>query len=64
MRTALVSRFGLADDEQTRFLFECAIEVSDSMASRAFLFDPQGEEKYLEASRDIVYRMLSDHFSK
>ncbi len=62
MRAALVERFDLVDNERTAFLFECAIEVSDAMASRAFLHDANGEEAFLEASRDIVYRMLAEHF--
>ena len=62
MRAGLVSRFDLVDDEKTAFLFECAIEISDAMASRAFLYNSEGEESFLEAGRDAVYSMLEPHF--
>ena len=62
MRTGLVARFGLVDDEKTAFLFECAIEISDAMASRAFLYNSEGEESFHEAGRDAVYSMLAPHF--
>jgi AcrR family transcriptional regulator len=59
---ALVSRFALPVSEQTRFVFECAVEVSDAMAARAFVFDSSGEEAYLDQGRAIVYSMLVGHF--
>ena len=58
----LVSRFGVPDSPEVRFLFETAIEVSDSLATRAFARDPQGDEKFLIAGRDLVYSMLAAHF--
>jgi AcrR family transcriptional regulator len=64
LRAALVTRFDLPDDEKTAFLFECAIEISDAMAARAFLYNPQGEEAFLEAGRDAVYSLLAPHFGE
>ena len=61
---ALVARFGLAVNDRTRFVFECAIEVSDSLAARAFTLDPRGEDAFLEMSREIVYSMLVGHFGE
>lgn len=60
----LVSRFGVPDGPEMRFLFETAIEVSDALATRAFARDPQGDEKFLIAGRDIVYQMLAGHFGQ
>src|SRR5690606_31468411 len=34
--TALVQRFGVDGSDETRFVFEAAIEVSDALATRAF----------------------------
>lgn len=64
LRTALVERFDLPDDEKTAFLFECAIEISDAMAARAFLYNPEGEQAFLEASRDAVYSLLAPQFGE
>ena len=64
MRAGLVARFDLVDDEKTAFLFECAIEISDAMASRAFLYNSEGEESFLEAGRNAVYSMLAPHFGE
>lgn len=58
----LVERFGVPDTDEVRFLFESAVEVSDALATRAFARDPQGDEKFLIAGRDIVYSMLASHF--
>ena len=58
----LIERFGITDSPELRFRFETAIEVSDALAARAFARDPQGDEAFLIAGRDIVYAMLVDHF--
>lgn len=57
----LIARFGIPDSPELRFRFETAIEVSDALAARAFARDPQGDERFLVAGRDIVYAMLVDH---
>ena len=62
LRVALVARFDLPDDEKTAFLMECAIEISDAMAARAFLYNADGEEAFLEAGREAVYSLLAEHF--
>jgi AcrR family transcriptional regulator len=59
MHGALVARFDIPNDEHTRFLFEGAIEISDALASRAFLYDPDGDVAYLELGRDTVYAILA-----
>lgn len=58
----LVSRFGVPDNQEVRFLFETVIEVSDSLATRAFARDPQGDERFLIAGREHVYALLAAHF--
>lgn len=59
---SLVERFGVPDGEDVRFLFETAVEVSDALATRAFARDPNGDEAFLLAGRDLVYSMLVEHF--
>ena len=58
----LVERFGLPDNADIRFRFESAIVVSDALATRAFAFDRDGDERFLLAGRDTVYAMLAPHF--
>lgn len=58
----LVERFGVPDNDEVRFVFETAIEVSEALATRAFARDPQGDERFLIAGRDTVYGMLARHF--
>lgn len=59
---ALVARFGFADSPQLRRTFETALEVSDALAARAFARDPQGDEHFLKASRDVVMGILRPEF--
>jgi AcrR family transcriptional regulator len=61
---ALVERFGVDDSDETRFVFEAAIEVSDALATRAFARDPEGDIRFLEMGRATVYRMLADRFGE
>ena len=61
---ALVARFGVPDTTETRFLLETAMEVSDSLATRAFARDAHGDEKFLEIGSELVYSMLSRHFGE
>jgi AcrR family transcriptional regulator len=61
---ALVQRFGVDDSDETRFVFEAAIEVSDALATRAFARDPEGDLRFLEIGRATVYRMLAERFGE
>lgn len=60
----LVERFALADSPEIRFRFETAVEVADALATRAFEYDPVGDEAFLSAGRDLVYAILSPHFGE
>lgn len=64
MREALVSRYDLPNDEKTAFVFESAIVIADAMAARAFAFGAAGEQAYLDASRDVVFSMLTKQFGE
>lgn len=58
----LVARFGIPDSPAIRFRFETAIVVSDALATRAFAFEQDGDDRFLIAGRDTVYAMLAPHF--
>ncbi|MBU1587475.1 MAG: TetR family transcriptional regulator [Actinobacteria bacterium] len=56
---ALVERFGFTDSPEFRFRFETAVEISDALATRAFARDPQGDEAFLQVSREVVTQLLA-----
>ncbi len=64
MLDGLIARFGYTDSGELRFLFESAVEVSDALASRAFLHDPNGEEQFLRVGYDVTYRMLAPYLGE
>lgn len=64
MLEALAQRFELEVTDEAKFAFEVAIEISDALASRAFTFDPKGEQAFLNASRDTVHALLVPHFGE
>ena len=60
----LVARFGVPDTAEVRFAFETSIEVSDALAARAFSRNPEGDQAFLKAGRDIVSSLLVPLFGK
>jgi AcrR family transcriptional regulator len=56
---ALVERFGFTDSPRLRFKFETAVEISDALSTRAFARDPDGDEAFLDASREVLKQLLS-----
>jgi AcrR family transcriptional regulator len=64
IREAVVSRFGVVNDDRTKFLFECAVETTDALAARAFHSSAAGEKSFLDASADVVSHLLTPHLGK
>lgn len=64
MLDALATRFGLDVDDELRFAFEAAIEISDALAARAFARDKNGEERFLVAGKQAVYGLLAPHLAQ
>lgn len=64
MLDGLIARFGYTDSPELRFLFESAVEISDALASRAFLHDPNGEQQFLQVGYDVTYRMLAPYLGE
>jgi AcrR family transcriptional regulator len=62
MLDSLSRRFGLTVDDETRFVFEAAVELSDGLAARAFSRDAAGEGKFLEVARDSTMALLVPRF--
>jgi len=64
MLDSLIERFGFDDSPELRFRFETVIEVTDALATRAFARDPDGDIAFLDASREIVRGLLSEHLGQ
>ena len=64
MLAALAARFSLPVNDESKFAFEVAIEISDALAARAFTFDSKGQNSYLDAGRDAVQTLLVRHFGQ
>jgi AcrR family transcriptional regulator len=60
----MIERFGVEDSPELRFRFETVTEVADALATRAFARDRQGDDRFLEACRDLLYTMLAGHFGE
>lgn len=57
----MIERFGVEDGPDLRFRFETAIEVSDALAARAFARDVRGDDRFLQAGRQLFRTILSEH---
>lgn len=61
MLDGLIERFGFEDSPELRLRFEAAVEVSDALASRAFTFDSNGDERFLHVGYSVTYEMLAPY---
>ncbi|WP_394552130.1 TetR/AcrR family transcriptional regulator [Agromyces sp. MMS24-JH15] len=56
------AEFGeLADASDVRFRLGVAIELADALISRAFLHNPEGDQRYLDEARRVVRGYLAEH---
>jgi AcrR family transcriptional regulator len=55
-------RFQLSVNDDGRFAFNAAIEVTDALVARAFARDDKGDERYLEQGRAIMNSLLEPYF--
>ncbi len=61
MLDGLIQRFGYEDSPELRLRFECAVEVSDALAARAFTHDSRGDERFLTVGYEVSYAMLAPY---
>lgn len=62
MLESLAQRFDLTIDDEARFDFEAAVELSDALVARAFSRDPNGDSRFLVAARSSVAALLTARF--
>lgn len=61
MLDGLIARFGFEDSPELRLRFEAAVEVSDALAARAFAFDVNGDDRFLQVGYSVSYDMLAPY---
>ncbi|HEY1529864.1 MAG TPA: TetR/AcrR family transcriptional regulator [Galbitalea sp.] len=57
----LAEKYDFAPTEKLLFDVEVAIEVADALLQRAFFLDRQGDQKFIDAAREISNQYLRDH---
>jgi AcrR family transcriptional regulator len=57
----LVTRYGLPSSEELEFDIDVLVEIGDALLHRAFRYDPQGDERYIERLRTILDDFITEH---
>ncbi len=56
-----VRKYGLTPSEDLSIDLEIIIEIADALLQRAFLYEKQGDERFISKLRGIVYDYMSPH---
>src|SRR6201996_4697335 len=57
----LSEKYGFTPNDQIVFDIEVAIEVGDALLQRAFLLDKQGDQRFIDAARELANGYLANH---
>ncbi|WP_426521100.1 TetR family transcriptional regulator [Diaminobutyricibacter sp. McL0618] len=60
----LAEEFGLPAGDQLNFRLEVAVEIADSLITRAFLIDPHGDEAFIEEAREVIREYLAKRYGE
>ncbi|AYG05105.1 TetR/AcrR family transcriptional regulator [Gryllotalpicola protaetiae] len=55
--------FGLPAGDELVFRVAIAIEIGDALVGRAFVSNPEGEERYITEARAVISAYLSNYYS-
>jgi AcrR family transcriptional regulator len=58
----LSDEFGLPAGEELKFRLEIVVEISDSLINRAFLIDPNGDERFIAEARVVAREYLEKRY--
>ncbi|PPH95006.1 TetR/AcrR family transcriptional regulator [Rathayibacter sp. AY1D5] len=58
----LASEYGLPGGAQLSFRLEVTIEVADALLTRAFLIDPNGDQRFIDESRSLLRHYMTSHY--
>lgn len=56
-----VEKYGLVPSEELSLDLEIVIEIADALLTRAFLYEKDGDERFVSKLRAIVYEHMSPH---
>jgi AcrR family transcriptional regulator len=58
----LSEEFGLPAGDELKFRLEIVVEISDSLINRAFLIDPNGDERFIAEARVVAREYLEKRY--
>jgi len=59
--TLLISKYGVAESEELTFDLEVLVEIADALLHRAFLFDPQGDDRFIARLRTLAREHMAKY---
>jgi AcrR family transcriptional regulator len=59
----LAAEYGLPRDDEFDLHLAVVVEISDAMISRAFMIDPNGDERFIAETRTAVRAYLATHYA-
>ena len=59
--TLFTRKYGFTPSEELSLDLEVIVEIADALLRRAFLYDPQGDERFVTKLREIVREYMSKH---
>jgi AcrR family transcriptional regulator len=59
----LVKRYGLEPSDELAFDLEVIVEIADALLHRAFLYEPRGDDRFIEKLRGIVRDYMAKYGS-
>ncbi|WP_231601138.1 TetR/AcrR family transcriptional regulator [Salinibacterium sp. SWN167] len=57
----LVTTYKVPASDALAFDIEVTVEIADSLLERAFLYDPRGEEPFIDKLREFIAQLLAPH---
>jgi AcrR family transcriptional regulator len=57
----LVKKYGMKPSVELSFDLEVIVEIADALLQRAFLYDRNGDERFIAKLRGIVYEYMAPH---
>jgi hypothetical protein len=64
MLNALARRFDLPNNSQTQLAFETALEAAEALVARAFAFNTEGDQTFIDAAGRTARALLVDQFGE
>lgn len=60
-RDLLVDKYDVEPSDELTFDLEIIVEIADALLQRAFLYEKEGDERFIAKLRTIVYDYMSPH---